>query len=124
MDDAGNEITENYYRAYDSSPLKVEVVNALYLGNTDKTVASVSNLSVVETEGVDWEGKPALTVTGTLSEDSQEVSIRLVHSKSGIEKWFYAGEYAINSDGTFETYAESFRRTDPSWHLVYRIHPH
>ena len=48
MDDAGNEITENYYRAYDSSPLKVEVVNALYLGNTDKTVASVSNLAIAE----------------------------------------------------------------------------
>ena len=119
MDDAGNEFTENYNSAYDSSPLKVEVTNSLYLGNTDKTVASVSNLAVVETQ--DYQGNPALIVTGTLSEDSQEVNIRLVHSKSGTEKWFYAGEYAINSDGTFETYAESFRNSDPSgtWFIEY-----
>jgi len=119
-DDAGNETTQNWIKAYDSSPLKTTLANDLYLGNTDKTAPTFSNLAVVET--TNWEGKPAIRVTGKLSEAGQEISLRLTHSKSGAEKWFWVNKENIDpTDFTFKTYDEGFRSSDPSgtWYLSY-----
>ena len=118
-DDAGNETTYRYTKAYDSSPLKATLSNDLYLGNTDKTAPSFSNLAVTET--TNWEGKPAIILTGQLNEAGQEVSIQLRHSKSGENKWFWVNKENIAEDFSFESYAESFQASDPSgtWYVSY-----
>ena len=111
-DDAGNRVKTEYQRSYDSTELSIDLVNDSYTGDTDTTGATLSNFAVVET--TNWEGKPAIAISGLASEKVEWLNIGLKHTASGQSKWFHANEWNINADNTFETYALSFQSTDPS----------
>ena len=116
-DDAGNRINIEYDRAYDSTDLSVNLVNDGYTGDTDSVGTTVSNYAIVQT--TDWEGKPAIAISGLASEQFEWLNIQLKHTASGITKHFHANEWQLNSDNTFETYAQSFQSNDPSgtWYV-------
>ena len=116
-DDSGNQFSEYFRGGTETSPLKATVVNAIYLGNSDTTLPSYSDLALKVEDG-------KLSITGKLTDDGAplnvgEVSIRIQHTVTGTEKWFNTQN--LNADGTFETYKEDLRSSDPSgkWVLEY-----
>ena len=113
-------VKTEYQRSYDSTELSIDLVNDSYTGDTDTTGATLSNFAIVET--TNWEGKPAIAISGLASEKVEWLNIGLKHTASGQSKWFHANEWNINADNTFETYAQSLQSTDPSgtWY-VYEI---
>ena len=103
-DDAGNKYSEYYRRAEDSSPFKGTLANPLYLGNSDTTTASYSDLAIkYTTVGSDKE----ISITGKVADDGNpllvaEIQFRLTHKVTGIDKWFYFDSgNSIAADGSF-----------------------
>ena len=118
-DDAGNTFREYYRGATDSTPLKGTITNDLYLGNDDTTIASLSDLAIKVADG-------EISITGKLMDDGAaltvgQVNVEIMHSETGITKWFSAYTEDINADGTFETRSNDLRSSDPSgtWVLKY-----
>ncbi|MFL2692617.1 MAG: hypothetical protein ACJ0G1_02750 [Gammaproteobacteria bacterium] len=106
----------------DSNPMQATLDNPDYLGDTDKTAASASNFSLVET--TNYEGKPAIQITGKLVDDDQaltsgEVGILLIHTKSGNSIWLDARDSQIDQDGNFETWIRTLENDNPSgtWYI-------
>ena len=121
-DDAGNEFSERYTRGDDSNPMQATLTNDSYLGDSDNTSATASNFQLVET--VNWDGKSAIQITGSLTDDgspltSGEVSITLKHAKSGNQMWLNAGDDQIDASGNFETWMRTLENNDPSgtWYI-------
>ena len=111
-DDANNHFSEYYRGSTDSTPLKGTITNDLYLGNSDTTIASYSDLALKVSEG-------ELSVTGKLIDDGApltvaELSVEIMHAKTGATKWFNANTEQISADGTFETRSNDLKSSDAS----------
>jgi hypothetical protein len=116
-DDAGNKFNQNFNRGDDSNPMQATLNNPIYLGDSDKTSATASNFQLIET--TNYDGKPAIQISGKLMDDGQpltsgEVSIRLEHTKSGNNIWLDARDSQIDQDGNFVTWIRTLENNDPS----------